>query len=59
MDYYDVFNSCLNSHPDGTHSLQSDVMLHFSRSVLVKKPIHLYLGWPEGLQISFLGEPFL
>ncbi len=34
----DVFISCLDSHSDGTHSLQkihwwaSDVMLHFSRS---------------------------
>ncbi len=33
MNYYDVFISCLDSHSDGTHSLQlaSDVMLHFSK----------------------------
>ncbi len=38
VDYCDVFISCLDSHSDGTHSLQrihcwtSDVMLHFSKS---------------------------
>ncbi len=38
VDYCDVFISCLDSHADGTHSLQrihwwaSDVMLHFSKS---------------------------
>ncbi len=38
-----MFISCLDSHSDGTHSLQSihwwasDVQLHFSRSVLMKK----------------------
>ncbi len=49
----DVFISCLDSHSDGTHSLQrihwwaSDVMLHFSKSFLIKKQTHLHLGWPE------------
>ncbi len=40
--------SCLDSHSDGTHSLQSihesasDVMLHFSKSVLMRnKLIHI------------------
>ncbi len=39
VDYWDVFISCLDSHYDGTHSLQSihwwtsDGMLHFSKSV--------------------------
>ncbi len=39
VDYCDVFISCLDSHSDGTHSLQSihwwvsDVMLQFSKSV--------------------------
>ncbi len=53
VDYCDVFISCLDSHSDGTHSLQrihwwtSDVMLHFSKSVLMKKQTHLQLGWPE------------
>ncbi len=62
VDYYDVFISSLDSHSDGTHSLQmihwwaSDVMLHFCiqiyinayKSVLMKKQTHLHLGWPEG-----------
>ncbi len=45
---------CLNSHSDGTHSLQrihwwaSDVMLHFSKSVQMKKLTDIYLGWLEG-----------
>ncbi len=53
-DYCDVFISSLDSHSDGTHSLQkicwwaSDVMIHFSKSVLMKKQSHLYLEWPEG-----------
>ncbi len=47
------FISCLDSHSDGTHSLQmmhwcpSDVMLHFSKSVLMKKnnsSTSLFLG---------------
>ncbi len=38
VDYCDAFISCLDSHSDGTHSLQriycwvSDLMLHFSKS---------------------------
>ncbi len=42
-----------DAHSDGTHSLQRihwwarDVMLHFSKSVLMKKQPHLPLGWPE------------
>ncbi len=54
VDYCDVFISCLDSHSDGTHSLQrihwwdSDEMLHFSTSVLMKKQTHLHLGQPEG-----------
>ncbi len=61
VDYCNVFISCLDSHSDGTHSLQmihwgaSDVMLHFSISVPMKQT-HLHLGWPEGVQIKFLGE---
>ncbi len=47
------FISCLDSHSDGTHSLQRInwwvryVMLHFSKSVFIKKQTHLYLRWPE------------
>ncbi len=43
MDYCDVFYQLFGSHSDGTHSLQmihwwtSDVMQHFSKSVLMKK----------------------
>ncbi len=43
----DVLISCLDSHSDGTHSLKrihwsaSDVMLNFSKSVLMKKLIHI------------------
>ncbi len=50
VDYCDVF---LDSHSDGTHSLQrihwwsSDVMLNFSKSVLIKTQTHLGLGCPE------------
>ncbi len=48
MDCCDVFINRLNSHFDGTHSLQrgeGDVMLHFSKSVQMK--IYFCLGWPE------------
>ncbi len=43
VDYCDVFISFLDSHSDGTHSLQrtnwwaSDLVLHFSKSVLMEK----------------------
>ncbi len=64
VDYCDVFISCLDSHSDGTHSLQSihcwdsDAMLHFS-----KKQTHLHLGWPEDELFSanfhfFVNYPF-
>ncbi len=69
VDYYDVFISCLHSHSDGTHSLQrihwweSDMMVNFSKSVLMKRQNHLHLGWPEGESIFsrflLLGELFL
>ncbi len=55
VDYCDVFISCLDSHSDGTHSLQkiywwaSDVMLNISKYVLMKKQTHLLLEWPEFL----------
>ncbi len=44
---------CLDTHSDGTHSLQrilwwaSDEML-LMKSVQMKEQIHLHLGWPEG-----------
>ncbi len=52
VGYCGVFITCLDSHSDGTHSLQrihcwsSDVMQNFSKSVLMKKQTHF--GWPEG-----------
>ncbi len=54
VDYCDVFIRCLDSHSDGTHSLHrihwgaSNVMLQFSKSVLMKKQTHLHLGCAEG-----------
>ncbi len=63
VDYCDVFISCLDSHSDGTHSLQrihlwaSDEMLISPN--LMKKQTHLHFGWPESEYIfskfSFLG----
>ncbi len=50
MDYCDVLISCLDSRSDGTHSLQSihwrasDVRLHFSKSVYMKKQIYILHG---------------
>ncbi len=47
VDYCDVFIRCLDSHSDGTHLLQrihcwaSDVMVHFCKSILMKKQTHL------------------
>ncbi len=72
VDYCDVFISCLDSYSDGTHSLQrthcwaSDGMLHFPKSVLIKKQTHLQLEWTEGEYIfmkcsqkHFWGELFV
>ncbi len=48
VDYCDVFISCLDSHSDGTHSLQrihwwdSDGKINFSKSLPVIKQTHLY-----------------
>ncbi len=45
--------SCLDSHSDGSHSLQMihwwtiNAMLNFSKSVLMKKLNNLYLEWPD------------
>ncbi len=51
--YCHVFMSRLDSHSDGTHSLQrnlwgSIVMQFFSKFVLMKKQTHLHFGWLEG-----------
>ncbi len=48
VDYCDVFIICLDSHSDGTHSLQSihwwasDGMTHFAKSVLMKKHMNCF-----------------
>ncbi len=61
VDYCDVFISCLDSHSDGTHSLQrihrwaSDVMLNLSKTFLIKKQTHLHLEWPEDKYIFISG----
>ncbi len=52
MEYCVVTISCLDSHSDGTCSLQwihwsaRDIMVNFSRSVHIKLQTHL--GYPEG-----------
>ncbi len=51
VDYCDVFISCLDSHSDGTHSLQSihcwdsDAMLHFSKSDEETNSSKLWMAW--------------
>ncbi len=60
VDYCDVLISCLDSRSDGTHSLQtirlwaSDVMLHFSKSVPMKKHTHLHVQ-PQGVLVFISG----
>ncbi len=66
VGYYNVYSSCLDSHSDGTHSLQrtnwwaSDEILKLSQSGSFKKQTHLHLGWSEGEYIfsifKFLGD---
>ncbi len=63
-----MFLSAVWTHSDGTHSLQrihcwaGDVMLNWSKSVLMKKQTHLHLGWPEAKyifnKVSFLMHYF-
>ncbi len=61
VDYCDVFISCLDSHSDGTHSLQrihwwaSDVMLNFSNS---NEETNILDGQRVN-KFSFMGEPLL
>ncbi len=69
VDYCDVFISCLDSHSDGTHSLQrihwwaSDCNDAFLQICSMKKKTHIQIGWTEIEYIfskfSFLGELFL
>ncbi len=57
VDYCDVFISCLDSHSDGTHSLQSihcwasDAMLHFSRSDEETNSSTSWVAWDTFQQI--------
>ncbi len=61
VDYCDVCISCLDYHSDGTHSLQrihwwaSDVMLNFSKSVLMKNKFIYIL---HGLRVSTFSANF-
>ncbi len=54
LDYCDVFISCLYSHSDGTHSLQSihwrasDVMLNFSKSDEETNSSTSWMDWGWG-----------
>ncbi len=69
VDYCAVFISCLDSYSDGTHSLQtihcwtSDVMLRFSKSVLIKEPktskSWVTWGWLNLQQIFIFGQTIL
>ncbi len=67
VDYCDVFISCLNSHSDGTHSLQriywwaSDVMGNFSISEeeTNSSTSWVFWGWVNVSKLSFLKEQFL
>ncbi len=62
VDYCDVFIGCLDSHSDGTHSLQmihwwaSNVMLNLPKSILMKK--QTWMGWGL-LNLNVLNERFL
>ncbi len=51
VGYCDVFTNCLDSHSDGTHSLQriqwwaSEVMQNVSKSIPMNKQPNLHIGW--------------
>ncbi len=63
VDYCGVFISCLVSHSDGTHSLQSihcsdsDAMLHFSKSDEETNSSTSWMiwGWAHFQQMFFFG----
>ncbi len=49
LDYCDVFNQLFGlAFTAGDPLVNSDIMLHFSKSVSMKKQTHLHFGWPEG-----------
>ncbi len=57
VDYCDVFISCLDSHSDGTHSLQRihwwDTMLHFWKKLIYVLEGHF--GWTAPLTSNLIG----
>ncbi len=57
VDYCDVFISCLDSHSNGTHSLQCDAMLHFSKSdeETNSSTSRVAWGWAHSQQIFIFG----
>ncbi len=61
VDYCDVFISCLDSHSDGTHSLQrihwwaTDVMIHFSKSETNSSTSWMAWGWVNFQQNFIFG----
>ncbi len=63
VDYCDVFSRCLDSHSDGTHSLlrihwwASDGMLHFSKSVQMKRQTHNVIVSTFFSKFHFLVSP--
>ncbi len=67
VDYCNVFISCLDSHSDGTHSLQgihwggSDVMLNFSKydEETNSSTFWMIWGWAHCQQIFILGWTLL
>ncbi len=74
VDYRDVFISCLDSHSDGTHSLQrvlcwaSNVKWYICAFVQVIHLVQIYIspstswkarGWVHFSKCSFLAEPLL
>ncbi len=55
MDYCDVFISCLKSHSDGTHSLQSELVSKLCNAKFIQicsdeetNSSTVHLGWPKG-----------
>ncbi len=61
VNYCEVFISCLDSHSDGTHSLQrihwwaSDIMQHFSKSDKETNSFTSLMNW-GWVNFTFLGE---
>ncbi len=54
--FYQLFGLSFWRHPFTAkiHFWASDAMLHFSKSVLMKKQTHLHLGWPERVHFKHI-----